>query len=106
VNSLIDLAKQEQKKPIRIDEKLVDLMDITGPIPSYYFPVASYENLIEKVNEFYRIKTVRQQPSGPPIFGAGPRSTQVQTSFPQHMYITPPFFSVCLVNYVNFLTKP
>jgi hypothetical protein len=66
VNSFMDLGKQVQKKPIRIDNNSVELGDITGPIPSYYFPIASYENLIEKVNELYRIKTAQQAPSLPP----------------------------------------
>jgi hypothetical protein len=44
---------------------LATRQDITGPIPSYYLPTASYENLIEKVSELYGIKA-GQRPRLPP----------------------------------------
>lgn len=56
INSLTDLTKRLHTNPIIVNEKHVNLEDITGPVPSYYFPIASYENLVEKVNELYEIK--------------------------------------------------
>jgi hypothetical protein len=74
VNSLTDLDNQLLKRPIKIDDKPMDFTSIIGPIPSYYFPVASYENLIEKVNELYSIKAGQKAPPVPPITTAGPTS--------------------------------
>ncbi len=67
INSLADLEKLEKKRPIEIDGRPIDLASIIGPIPSYYFPVASYENLIEKVNELYAIKAGQRAPARPPL---------------------------------------
>jgi hypothetical protein len=71
INSLTDLDKQVQKRPVKIDDKPIDLTSIIGPIPSYYFPVASYENLIEKVNELYGIKAGQQAAPSSPVSAAG-----------------------------------
>ena len=67
---------------IQIEESPFHLENITGPIPSYYFPIASYENLIEKVNELYTIRTGQQRPSGPSISGGVPIPRQFQRFFP------------------------
>ncbi len=81
VNSYSDLTKRIQKKQIMIDDKPVGLEDLTGPIPSYYFPIASSENLLEKVQELYQIRSI-QAPPHPAIPGVSPTSMPAQTNLP------------------------
>jgi hypothetical protein len=79
INSFSDLARQVQKNPIMIDDKEVDFANIKGVMPAYYFPIASFENLIEKVHEI--VKLGQQQPAlmtRLPIPGVGPEFMPVQ----------------------------
>jgi hypothetical protein len=83
VNSFSDLARQVQKNPITIDDKEVDFANIKAVMPAYYFPIASFENLIEKAHEIIKLR--QQQPAlmtRPPIPGVGPEFMPVQPSPP------------------------
>ena len=78
------MAKQVQKNPITIDDNEVDFANTTGVMPAYYFPIASFENLIEKVHEI--VKLGQQQPAlmtRLPIPGVGPEFRPVQPSPPR-----------------------
>jgi hypothetical protein len=82
INSFADFDKRLQRKPIKIGDRHVDLNDITGPIPSYYFPVASYENLIEKINELYEIKARQMPATSPQHFPAAGPTTMLSKRLP------------------------
>ena len=69
-----------------IDDKEVDFANIKGVMPAYYFPITSFENLIEKVHEIVKLR--QQQPAlmtRLPIPGVGPEFMPIQPSPP------PPF---------------
>ncbi|HEY7080545.1 MAG TPA: hypothetical protein VH500_12645 [Nitrososphaeraceae archaeon] len=63
-------------------------MSITGPIPSYYFPISTYENLIEKFNELYRSKVAQTVPSAPQAFPSDALA-MLTSKFPYQQWYDP-----------------
>lgn len=84
INSFSDLARQAQKNPITIEDKEADFANIKGVMPAYYFPIASFENLMEKTYEIIKLgqqqSTLMTRPSLP---GVRPEFMPVPPSSPR-----------------------
>jgi hypothetical protein len=91
INSFSDLARQAQKNPITIEDKEADFANIKGVMPAYYFPIASFENLMEKAYEI--IKLGQKQPAlmtQPSFPGVGPEFMPVPPSPPHPEFMPVP----------------
>ena len=88
INSFSDLARQVKKNSITIDDTEADFANIKGVMPAYYFPIASFENLMEKAYEI--IKLGQQQPAlkiPQSLPGVGPEFMPVSPSPPHPVFM-------------------
>lgn len=54
IQSFDELVNETAEKKISVGKIAIEVSTLRGLVPAYYFPIASRENLLEKLNELSR----------------------------------------------------